>query len=315
MSFVNIFDNKGIIKRTQEIEQLLGQVKRNCCEEEQTKIINHIATLILRSRPLCHRYKKQPLKGVYLKIYQKVHLCLTHKIFEEFCHPNSNFVVTNEWLKNIQLEVFQKVLNDARLKELAINAQQQPQNSLLRSHALTELVKAIKISQKLCHPHKGLFASNFYPLIYEEAVIQTLTYICTKIDNYDPNRGQGRFMNWVNFRLDRNVLMCRQQFNYSGIGEPIRLAETEIIPYRERGLTMADLLYQCIEKDTKGIFQRTSVSGNVQANFRAIALRRLSGKTWKEIAEELHSNVSVLSAFYRRNCQKFKTILKQELES
>ena len=315
MSFVKIFDNKGAIKRTQELNELLQQAKQSCREEEQILVIERIVSLILRSRPLCHQYQEQPLTGVYLKLYQKAHLYLTNKVTSECRRSNSNITVTNEWLKNIQLEAFKKVLDDAQLKQLAINAQKQPRNSVLRSYALTELIKAIKVSQRLCRPHKGLFASNFYPVIYEEAVVQTMTYICTKIDNYDPQRGQGKFMNWVNFRLDKNVLMCRQEFSYSGIGEPIRLADAEIIPYRDQAPAMADLLYQCIENDSQGFFQKKCIPGNAQANFRAIALKRLSGKTWKEIAEELDSNISRLSAFYRRNCQKFQTILKQELEN
>ncbi|VEP15708.1 Sigma-70 region 4 type 2 [Hyella patelloides LEGE 07179] len=313
MSFVKIFDNQGGIKREQVLEKLLQKVEQYYSEEAKESLVIEIADLILRSRPLCRHYKGQPLTGVYQEIYHQVHCLLVDWITQKLQTSDFNSI-TYEWLNQIQLQTFRIVLDDSRLKELALNAQNQIPNSSLRSYALTELVKAIKLSNQLCYPHRNLFSSKFYPLIYEEAVVQTMTYICTNIDRYDPQRGKGKFMSWVNFKLDKAVLICRRQFDLSYKYESCYLPDFDIIPDHPKTLTLGELLYQYLEKDPKGIFQKTFIIGNPQANFRAIALKRLSGKTWKEIARELKSKVSVLSAFYRRNCQKFQTLLQRELE-
>jgi hypothetical protein len=315
MSFVNIFDNKGSIKREQDLEQLLQKVEQYYHEEEQEVVIIEIVELILRSRTLCRQYQGQPLSGIYQEIYDQVYVLLVEKVTQKLQKFNCNYAITYEWFNQLQLQVFKRVLDDHRLKQLALSAQQQTPNSSLRSYALTELVKAIKLSNRLCRPHRKLFSSQFYPLIYEEAVVQTMAYICTNIDCYDPQRGKEKFMNWVNFKLDKAVLMCRRQFDLSANYELFSVPDFEIIPDRPKPLTTGDLLYQYIEQDPTGVLQITCITGNSQANFRAIALKRLSGKTWKEIAEELNSKVSVLSSFYQRSCKKFQSLLQRELDS
>jgi hypothetical protein len=315
MSLVNIFDNQGSIKREQNLEQLVQKIKQYYNEEEQEIVITKIVELVLRSRTLCRQYQGQPLSGIYQEIYDLVYALLVEKVTQKLQKINCNYAITYEWLAQLQLQVFRKVLDDNRLKQLALNAQKQPPNSSLRSYALTELVKAIKLSNRLCRPYRKLFSSQFYPLIYEEAVVQTMTYICTNIDRYDPQRGKEKFMSWVNFKLDKAVLMCRRQFDLSANYELFSLPDFEIISDRPKPLTKADLLYQYIEQDPKGVLQSTYITGNSQANFRAIALKRLSGKTWKEIAEELNSKIPVLSSFYQRSCKKFQSLLQQELDS
>ena len=314
MSFVNIFDNEGDIKREQILEQLLQKITQCYTEEEKKSVVSEIADLILRARPLCRQYKGQSLSGIYQEIYHQVKSHLVNKIVRECQKSNFSSLITYEWLNIIQLEIFRKVLNDTRLKQLALNAQQQPPHSSLRSYALTELVKAIQISNQLCYPHRQLFASDFYPLIYEEAVVQTLTYICTNIEQYDPKRGKGKFMSWVNFKLDKTVLICRRRFDLSTKYDLCSLPEFEMIAEPPKPLALADLLYQYLEQDPQQVFQKTYISGNPQANFQVIALKRLAGKSWKSIAKDLESNISTLSAFYRRNCQKFKPLLQQKLK-
>ena len=315
MSFVNIFDNKGVVKRTKELNELLREVKQCDSEEQQKSIIEKIVALIMRSRLLCRQYKNKPLTGIYEEIYQQVYLLMIERMTQQKSHPNFEAVLSYRWLNETQLQTFREVLDDRRLKQLALAAQKQPPNSALRSYALTNLIKAIEISQKLCHPHTRLFTSNVYSLIHEEAVAKTMIHVCLKIDQYDPQRGSKKFMNWVNFKLDKTILAYYQNFNYSPIGKPISLSQVEIFIHKKAVPKKADLLYKCIEKDSQGIFKDSYIGDNPQANFKEIALRKLSNKTFKEIAEEFDSSVSTISAFYKRNCQKFRDILKQEIEA
>lgn len=314
MSLVNIFNNKGDARQELVLEKLLHNVGRYYNEEEREVIVIEIVNLILRSRTLCRQYQGRPLNGIYQEIYQQVYTFLVELVTQKLQKSNYNLALTYEGFNQLQLQAFRKVLDDTRLKQLALSAQKQPPNSSLRSYALEELVKAIKISNRLCYPHRSLFSNEFYSLIYEEAVVQTITYICTNIDRYDPQRGKGKFMNWVNFKLDKAVLMCRRQFDLSANYELSSLPDFDVIPDNPKTLTRGDLLYQYIERDPRKVLQTTYIVGNSQANFRAIALKRLSGKTWKEIAQELNSTVSVLSSFYRRSCQKFQFLLQQELD-
>ena len=315
MGFVNTLGNNGDSNRTQILEVLLQKVKECGNESEKESVIIEIVNLALRSRTLCRQYKGQPLEGIYREIYDRVYSFLMDEIYQKCEKSDLIASITDEWLDGIQLQAFRTILDDTRLKQLAINAQKQSPNSALRSYALTELIKAIQISNKLSHPHRGLFANDFYPLIYEEAVVKTMTYICTNIDRYDPQRGQGKFMNWVNFKLDKNILICRRQFDLSYKYEAVSLDKIKTIPSPSEPIPMGDLLYQYIKEDPNGVFQKTYIADNPQANFKTVALRRLSGKTWKEIAREFQIQVPVLSAFYQRNCQKFKTLLQEVLEN
>ena len=313
MSFVNIFDSKGDVRRKQDIKKLLQSVKQSQVDAAKKSVAIELTDLVLRSRPLCRRYKNQPLAGIYREIYQQVKYILQNKIAQECCQKNFSDAIDEELLEQLQLQVFRQILDDTRLKALALHAQKQLPNSSLRSYALTELVKGIKISDRLCRPHKEAFKNEFYPLIYEEAVAQTMSYICTNIDKYDPKRGQGKFMSWVNFKLDKMVLSCRRQFDLSATYNSLSVPDFDLIPAPVNSRKLGDLLYQHIEQDVLGVFQKTFVIGNPQANFRAIALKRLSGKTWKEIARDLNSKIPVVSSFYKRNCQKFQPLLKKAL--
>ncbi|MEO0409806.1 MAG: hypothetical protein AAF289_20890, partial [Cyanobacteria bacterium P01_A01_bin.135] len=184
----------------------------------------------------------------------------------------------------------------------------------LRRHALAQLVEAIRLSGRLARPHRTTFSPMFYDLLYEEAVNKTLAYVCRRIDNYDPQRGNAKFMNWVNFRLDRTILDCRREF-----GEPAALPtlkDLEAIPQPEEPtVSEADQVRQCLEADVDDSFKAAHVRHHPQANFRAIALARLDGQSWETIAAALSVKVPTLSSFYQRCCHKFAEPLRACVEA
>ena len=295
-------------------QELKLQLKNSQPNKKQDAIINRIVNLTLQSRPLCRLCQGKILDGIHQKLYIQVRDLLLAEVNRILDQKNSVQLLKLETLNQSQLKFFQDSLNDPTLKQLALYAQKQPLRSAVRNHCLNELVKAIKISKRLCKPNRELFNSHFYPLLYEEALGETMTYICINIDKYDPHRNSGKFMSWVNFKLNKLVLDCRKNFDLSSSFDFLPLPDFEMIPYQPKPMSSGEKLYRFIQQDEARKFQKTYLPSNPQINFQQVALQRLSGYTWKEISHNLDSNSSVLSAFYQRNCQKFKKILDKEVD-
>ncbi|NEN88748.1 MAG: sigma-70 family RNA polymerase sigma factor [Okeania sp. SIO3H1] len=68
------------------------------------------------------------------------------------------------------------------------------------------------------------------------------------------------------------------------------------------------LLPQFIKEDSTGNFKSHYTSGNPQANFQYIALKRLDGYQWSELSQELGVPIPALSNFYQRCLKKFRQI-------
>jgi hypothetical protein len=291
----------------QQLEELIREFKQHPPQsKEREKVLTKLVEVILRSRKIC-RYVSQPLAGVYLEIYQLLQQQLSSEIEQSLTENNPPKKSVREWANEMRRNVFIEVLNDTQLKKLALEAQQHPHNSKLRQQALTELVNAIVLSSRLCHPHRWITPHDFYELIYEEAVNQTLVYVCQKLDNYDPQRGrEQRFTNWVNFRLDKIMLECYNKFKQRVTPELLTLADLDsIVQVEETQTSRSELLRQCLEDDTNNIFKNEYIRNCPKANFRDIALATFSGKSWEEISQEMDVKISTLSSFFQRSCKKF----------
>lgn len=297
----------------QQLEQLVTEAKQPSLQsEEREKVLSKLVDEILRSRKIC-RYVSQPLSGIYLEIYQLLQRQLKSDLEQSLEQYKPSKTSVREWANELRKKVFREVLNDTQLKKIALEAQQHPHNSKLRQQALTELVNAIILSGRLCHPHRWITPNDFYELIYEEAVNQTLVYVCQKLDNYDPQRGQEhKFTNWVNFRLDKIMLGCYTKFKQQLTPELLTLADLDnIIQVEEKPISSSELLRQCLEDDTNNIFKNEYIRNCPKANFRDIALATFSGKSWEEISQEMDVKISTLSSFFQRSCKKFAPQFKE----
>jgi hypothetical protein len=272
-------------------------------------VVKQIAKLILSSRPLCYRFQGT-LTGVYREIYEEVKQKMFWAIADELNNPKQTFAR----LYRQQTRFFRASLDDLRLKELGLSAQKFPPNSELRSYGLDELIRAIKLSGKLCRPHINNFPRELYHVLYDEALTETLAYICLQIDRYDPERGNGKLMNWVNFHLNMNVLQCYRQLNSSRQYSSPSLQELGEIPQVEDSPSYSDLIYQYILRDPKRILRKKHIRDRPDANFRAIALAKLEGKTWQDIDREFKIPKATLSDFYNRWCERFADLFRQELD-
>jgi hypothetical protein len=211
---------------------------------------------------------------------------------------------------------------DQRLKQMAIAAQSHPPKSRPRQQALAQLIRAIQQSGKLVQPRRSQF-QGYYNEIYDEALQRLFTHVCEKIDTYQPDRGE--VLQWVNFLIDR-------QFFIEASRDILPLLPKGIDPRSVIRITLEDLdrntpsevnphllplpsqqILQCLEEDPDCLFRNTHIDRHPAANFQTIAIKRLTGYSWQDLATELNISIPTLSSFYQRTLTKFAPQLKAYL--
>ena len=306
----------------QLLEKLLDRVQTTQDLKYQDLSIERIAAIVLRSRPLCRRFNGMPLSGVYQKIYDRVKSELIEVLRQSFVTKNTNSKkvkisnltqITPIYLYTLQKQIFKSLLDDELLKDMGLTAQQYAVNSELRTYALTELIKGIKLSGRLCRPHSSKFSSSLYSNLYEEALSETFAYVCLNIDSYDPERGNRKFMNWVNFKLDKSILKCYANFQKYAQHEVYSFDRLEQISQPFKHPDLSQILREYLAKDPEKIFATAHIRNRPDANFSAIALAKFSGLSWEEISQKLDIPVPTLSSFYNRWCRRFSPLLKTEI--
>ena len=198
---------------------------------------------------------------------------------------------------------------DEQLKQLAISAQRYPPLTQGRQLALTKLVQAILKSGRLCRPQRENFL-YCYADIYEEAQQELLFYICQHIDKYNPELGP--VMRWCNVLLERRFFkeaipkaLDKQGFKKMTLSDLDNFASPEEPP------VLTEIIKECIESDPENLFKKEHIENHPAANFQALAMRRILGKSWKEISAEFNSKVPTISSFYYRCLTKFSKKLKE----
>jgi DNA-directed RNA polymerase specialized sigma24 family protein len=284
--------------------------------QERQATITDLVNEILRSRLICRPLGTRPLCKSQANIYQQVRQILSQAIERELDKYRPEWLCAQIWTSNLRDRAFRQVLDDALLKQLALEIQSLPARSEQRQHLLGELIQAIRLSGRMCRPHRQKFVPAFYELLYEEAVSETLLYICRNLDKYDPQRGKDKkFMTWVNFHLDKFVIECRRKFSGLETSFFPFLSEIEKMATPEDPFQFSDLVREYIEEDTEALFSNTKIANRPDANFRAIALARFAGKSWEEISLELGILIPTLSSFYQRCCRKFSEKFKTDFPS
>ncbi|MBD2776078.1 sigma-70 family RNA polymerase sigma factor [Iningainema tapete] len=199
---------------------------------------------------------------------------------------------------------------DKQLKELATAAQQQPQPTKSRRVALSKLVDAIWKSPKLYRPYSGQ-SKSLDEDVYDEAVQNLFLYICNNINKYNPERGT--VMTWVNMLLTQRFFPEAVR-KIIGRGNEIKLEDSHLenLPSSE-DISLFKEVLKFIEDDPEGIFALKHIKGYPEANFQAIAIKRILGITWKDISAEWGISIPSLSTFYQRCLQNFAPIFREYL--
>ncbi|MFM6324206.1 MAG: hypothetical protein ACKPH1_20705 [Microcystis panniformis] len=222
--------------------------------------------------------------------------------------------------------------------ELALKAKSYPKGSKDRDKYLTRLTNVIWQSRPSCQNSHQL-PYCIYMELQQEAIQKVfLRLYDQKIDEYDP--AQGHLLHWfretLGFRFqdicEEHLKIRRFQENNKkkrvrdeSLDQPVyenddpssttpldNLEQPETAHTRHREY---EELKQLIEKDPTGKFKSTCINNHPEANFQAIALGRVDGRSWKDLSEEWKIPVPVISSFYQRNFQKFMPIFRENLDT
>lgn len=224
--------------------------------------------------------------------------------------------------------------------ELALEAKSYPTGSKDRQKCLTKLTKAILQSQPSCTNYCNL-PHPIYMELQNEAIQKVFFQLYDKkLDEYDP--AKSHILHWFRETLRYRFLdLCEEHLKIRRFQEnnKKKRVRDEFLdaPFRDEfldapsGRTLLDLIEQpetahprhreyeelreLIEKDPTGQFRKAHIGNHEEANFQAIILGRLDGRSWKDLSEEWKIPVPVISAFYQRNIQKFKPIFRENLDT
>lgn len=234
----------------------------------------------------------------------------------------------------------QNHLLDEELKELAILAQSHPPKSAQRRKCLRRLIEKAQTSGRL----RRNFSYQDVPFaeeIHREAWQDLWTFVSQNIEQYDPQRGP--FLRWLNYLLVKRffpkaisrVIKRNQQqigqltvyfeswerinYNHEETNDeeflPIKKSKLFQEFVRQKQPFLSDMVKECLQVDPDGVFSNKHVKNIPQANFRNIALWRIEGRKWQEIADELGVQVSTLSDFYQRAMPNMSTQIRKYLHS
>ncbi|MDB9315565.1 hypothetical protein PN462_20805 [Spirulina sp. CS-785/01] len=207
---------------------------------------------------------------------------------------------------------------DEKLKYLAEEAQKHLPRTLERQKALSDLIKLLLKSGRICRPYTFAF-SSLYDEIYAEAQQKLFAYVCENIEKYDSQR---QVLQWINFLMRRRFFIAASREIWHSLPKGIDTKKvTRISLYElERGEVadpksqtsplLSQEVLRLIQEDPNGFFQKAYVLDDPKIHFQVIATKRLAGYSWQEISDCVHVPVSTLSSFYYRSLQKFSRTLR-----
>lgn len=203
---------------------------------------------------------------------------------------------------------------DTQLQQLVLQAQQCPAKTAQRRIALTRLIHSLNQSGQLTRPRAGSFR-GMYEAIYEEALQRLFFHICSRIETYDPQKGN--VLQWVNFLLSRRFFIEASRDVFPTMPQGVRqqgvtrLSIEELDKHNPLDLnpllipSAGEELRHYIEEDNEKLLQSIHIKNHPSITFQWLILKRLDGYSWQEISTELGIQISTLSSFYQRSLKKF----------
>ncbi|MGQ4649533.1 hypothetical protein [Lyngbya aestuarii] len=190
----------------EQLKQLVCQVQQHPDNiQKRQQALSELVEQILRSRPICRPRRDKSLSGIYLDILQAAKRQLHCNINQNIDRYKPQVNTVRNWVKEQQDGAFKKVLSEAHLQQLALAAQQYKPKTPEWQYALRELLYAIRLSGRLSR----LYSRQVTADVYADAVNQTLLFVCQNVNKYEPSKG--RFMAWVNYRLDMSLRETKQE--------------------------------------------------------------------------------------------------------
>lgn len=319
-----------------QLKQLIDRVQQYPTHsQEKQQVIAELAEAITRSHRFCRPSKLFPI--VVQKISLDLHKQVLHDISQNIDSYNPQRIPIREWANSLRDQGLKTILsdNDSIINQIAQEAKNAAPDSSQRRLALNLLVEAIQIADKFGRP-QGLFSfpPGLYEYIYNEAIQETVLYICQNIDKYDPSRGD--LMGWVNFLLPRRFSDVRDKYMKQGITKSPKIVRNktddqqsglkivfldnaenlEIFWQKEKAVSKSQQLRDFLESDPDSLFRNAHITGRPDVNFQVVALEKVWGdKTWKSLADKWQiDSIQTLSSFFNRCLKKFRHLFLEYLE-
>lgn len=289
-------------------------------------VLENLVDTILESNKLYREIKMQ-----LPDIYEEIH----HQVKQEFivvCNQGSNLEEWEKLLRKYPLHNLLKQLIYQRIDKLAAIVRETPQSATINSkklRATTQLFNALLLSGRLKRPQQNKVDCQTYEDIWAESLAELWLFLCSKIDKFDDSKlainsnEVSKFMIWINSSMSYIIKRCyfktidiqanRIRENYQIIN--IDNQEHQEIASPTKEIPFSEQIKELIEQDPDNIFQKAYIREQPQANFRAIALLSLEGKSMKIIAEKLGVPQQSLYTFYNRKIQRFMPIFHKYLLS
>jgi len=185
---------------------------------------------------------------------------------------------------------------------------------LQRNIALTELIT--RIEQELYQYRRTDFSED----VYEQALQEVWLEICQQIERYDQNKGL--VMGWALFKLKYKKIQVYNAITDNGrLGSIYKGNEEtvhnilEIYQLPNINPLLSEQIVEVLKEDPEKLFEKKVFKNKPQANFKAIAIKRLEGISWKDIVQELQlgDTTGPISTFYQRCCEEFAPKFKEYL--
>jgi DNA-directed RNA polymerase specialized sigma24 family protein len=202
------------------------------------------------------------------------------------------------------------------LQDLALEAQKHQLGTQERQLALTKLISKIYRSGELPRPYLGEISPSLYEEIYQEAMQNTLLWICKNIEKYNPQRGT--VIGWISFFLHKRCIDVIKEHTQQKVISFERVCslssiESDIVSEKEN--SSIQQIQKFIEEDPENLFQQEHIRNRPEVNFRNVALAYLAGKSWSEISVIFNVSIPTLCSFYQRTLKKFTPRFREYLQN
>lgn len=124
-------------QQTELLKQLVVAVQGQLPGARERQLaLARLVDEIMRSRKICRPPRGQPLTDVCQEIYEEVREQLLRDVDQDIGNYNRQDSLRS-WTNSLLNSAFKQVLDDPRLKKLALEAQQHPPKTQMRQYALT----------------------------------------------------------------------------------------------------------------------------------------------------------------------------------
>lgn len=213
-------------------------------------------------------------------------------------------------------------MEDNLLEQIALEAKETKAELRQRRQALDRLFRLIRQSRRLARPQQGMWPSQVYEDLYNEAFSRTMLEVAQRIQEYD---SAYPVMAWVNSLLNYRFRDVVQEYYKGGMTGIPRSTERQVgvkirsLDQLEIDLSTppseSNLLHQFIHEDPESRLIE-HIRGRPEATFQFLLKAQLKDLSWDEISEILGPPPipkQTLCSFFKRQLQTLNDYFQKYL--